>query len=216
VLKWSTSVQSDYSHSDFEILDEALVYRGFHELRRYRLRHRLHAGGWSGLVEREVSMRGTAASAVIYDPGMDAVCMVEQFRVATLQPDSAPWCLEIVAGLIDKPDESPGQVIYREIQEEAGLTPEYLEPITSYWVSPGGSAARMHIFAALCDLSSAGGIYGLDEEHEDILVRVLPRELVYQTALESSRSNAASLIGLQWLTLNRQRMYDIWQRLHPR
>lgn len=209
-------MRSDYSDGDFEIVEENVLYTGFHQLRRYRLCHRLHAGGWTPLIEREVSVRGTAAAAVLFDPNLGAVCMLEQFRIATMAGESAPWCLEIVAGLIDNPEESPEQVIVREIYEEAGLHADYLEKITSYWVSPGGSAARMHIYVALCDLSQAGGIYGLDTEHEDILVRVLPLDDVYQFALQSDHSNAASLIGLQWLTLNRRQMYDKWLQIHPR
>lgn len=205
-------MQPEFSRDDFEILGEETLFRGFHELRRFRLRHRLHEGGWSEEMLREVSVRGTAAACAIYDPDMDAVCMVEQFRVATSFQGDVPWSLEIVAGLLDKPDESPESVIRRELQEEAGIEPGHLELATRYWVSPGGSAARMHLYVGLCDLSQVeSGIFGLDEEHEDILVRVVPLESVYQYSVSGQNSNAASLIGLQWLLLNRQKLYDKWQ-----
>ena len=212
-----------FGKNDIEIIEQKDVYQGFHRITKIRLRHRLYGGGWSEVIEREVSAKGSAASVVVYDPELDAVCLVEQFRAATLdvnstkstkdnasEATSSPWSLEIVAGMIDKESESPDEVVLRELQEEAGLSPRYIEEITSYWVSPGGSSARMHIFIALCDLSNAGGIYGLDEEHEDILAVVVPRKTVYQSSLAGHSSNAATLIGLQWLTINRERMYHIW------
>lgn len=45
-------------------------------------------------------------------------------------------------------------------------------------------------------MSGAEGIYGLDDEQEDILVVVVPRESVYQSALADETGNAAPLIGL--------------------
>ena len=203
----------NFSRDDFEILDSQTCYEGFHEIRRYRLRHRRHDGGWSDEVQREVSVRGSAAAAVVYDPALDTVCMVEQFRVATAAGEELPWSTEIVAGLIDKEGEAAEEVIRRELLEEAGIEALYLENITRYWVSPGGSAAQMHLYVALCDLSEAGGIYGLDEEHEDILAMVVPLDSAYQGAVDAGNGNAATLIGLQWLLLNRKRMYDTWVSL---
>lgn len=207
-------MEPDFSGKDFEILGVEQRYEGFHEIRRFRLRHRLHQGGWSDEMLREVSVRGSAAACAVYDPDRDLVCMVEQFRVATSLEGDLPWSLEIVAGLIDKEGESAEQVIRRELAEEAGISPRVILPVTRYWVSPGGSAARMHLFVALCNLSEVKEeVFGLDDENEDILVRVLPLKNVHEYAISHENSNAASLIGLQWLLLNRQTLYDNWQKL---
>ena len=210
-------MQPKYGDKDVKIIDETIVYEGFHRIKRLRLQHKLYDGSWSAAIDREILDRGSSASVVVYDPILDAVCLVEHIRIATLQAkqaDSSAWSTEIVAGMIDKEDESPEQVVRRELFEEAGLRADYLEKITSYWVTPGGSSARMHIYVALCDLSDAGGIYGLDYEHEDILALIEPLKTVYQSALVDESSNAATLIGLQWLTLNRERMYYIWHAQH--
>lgn len=207
-------MQPKFGQQDVEIIGEESVYQGFHRIKRIQLKHRLYSGGWSEVVDREVSDKGSAASVVVYDPLLESVCLVEQFRIATYEPqraDKSPWSTEIVAGMIDKEAELPEEVVRRELMEEAGLEAAYLEKITSYWVTPGGSSARMHIFVALCDLSDAGGIYGLDDEHEDILALIAPLKTVFQSALVEESSNAATLIGLQWLTLNQKRMYHIWQ-----
>ena len=205
--------QPKFGAEDVEVLKESLAYQGFHRVKQIRLKHRLYKGGWSEEMDREVSDRGSAASVVVYDPALEAVGLVEQFRIATHGTGKAPWSREIVAGMIDKEGELPEEVVRRELAEEAGLIPDYLEKITSYWVSPGGSSARMHIYIALCDLSEAGGIYGLEDEHEDILALVSPLKTVYQSAIVGESSNAATLIGLQWLTLNQERMYHVWHAL---
>ena len=105
---------ASFGCNDVEVLEQEEVYAGFHRIVRMRLRHRLYKGGWSNTIEREVSARGEAASVVVYDPKLDAVCLVEQFRAATISKPSqasdslsnvrtcSPWSLEIVAGMLDK------------------------------------------------------------------------------------------------------------------
>ena len=39
---------------DVEILGKSEQYKGYFRINRYRLRHRLHAGGWSGELQREL------------------------------------------------------------------------------------------------------------------------------------------------------------------
>jgi ADP-ribose pyrophosphatase len=70
---------------------------------RYRLRHSLHAGGWSGEVGREVFSRGDCIAVLLYDPQRDTVVLIEQFRAgsAVHRPESA-WLLEIVGGAIEE------------------------------------------------------------------------------------------------------------------
>jgi ADP-ribose pyrophosphatase len=58
----------------------------------------------------------------------------------------------------------------------------------------------------LCDLSQAGGIYGLPEEGEDIRVHILPASDVFAELLNGAFNNAAALICLQWLQMNRTRL----------
>ena len=54
--------------NDVEILEKSERYRGYFRIDRYRLRHRLFAGGWSGQIEREVFERGHAVGVLPYDP----------------------------------------------------------------------------------------------------------------------------------------------------
>ena len=67
------------TEQDIEILDKEIVYQGFFQLERYRLRHRLYAGGMSGIVTRELLERGHAAAVLPYDPRRDEILLIEQF-----------------------------------------------------------------------------------------------------------------------------------------
>ena len=51
---------------DIDIVERRAGYQGYFRLDIYRLRHRLHDGGWSGVMQREVLERGHAAAALLY------------------------------------------------------------------------------------------------------------------------------------------------------
>lgn len=193
-----------FSHQDLEILKEETVYKGHFELKKIHFRHKLFKGGFSGEVVRELLVKGAAAALIAYDPVRDNVVLVEQVRIGAYDPHSerSPWLLELVAGMIDKGEESPAEVAIREAEEEAGLKVSNVEHALSVWDSPGGQLERLHLFLGLVDSSQVGGVYGLEEENEDILVHVVSREQAYQWVVEGKIDNVIAVIGLQWLELN--------------
>jgi ADP-ribose pyrophosphatase len=107
-----------------EIIDRETAYQGFFRIDRYRLRHRLYSGGWSGELSREVFERGHAVGVLLYDPARDTLVLIEQFRLAAHLAGFPAWQTEIVAGIIDRPGESASDVARREASEEAGLAIE--------------------------------------------------------------------------------------------
>ncbi|WP_096085138.1 NUDIX domain-containing protein [Agaribacterium haliotis] len=197
--------QSELGRADVELVEKSTIFQGFFSMLKFRLRHRLFRGGWSEEISRELFQRGEASAAVLYDAEHDLIGLVEQFRVGALDSEFGPWCLEVVAGMIEQHD-SAETTIVKEIREEAGITELKLEPISEYYSTPGGCSEKIHLFCALCDLSEAGGIYGLDEEGEDIRFQVFKPDEVFAQMYRARTNNAATLIGLQWLQLNRQRL----------
>ncbi len=187
-----------FTRDDVEIEKREQLHDGFLKVARYQLRHRLFEGGWSKLITREVIERHQAVAALMYDPEHNTVGFVEQFRIGAMGENS-PWVLEIVAGLVDKEAESLEEVLTRELEEEANVCARELRFITRYFPSPGGTDECLHLYCALCDLSEAGGIYGLEEEGEDIRVVVLPVEEALAALYSPRINNAATLIALQWL-----------------
>lgn len=193
-----------FTGADVEVENRESMYRGFLRIDKLTLRHRLFAGGWSRSFTREVVMRGAAVGVLLYDPENDLVGLVEQFRVGALAENS-PWCLEVVAGMVEA-GETPEAVALRELVEEAGVENVTLEFICQYFPSPGGTDERMHLFCAQCNLQNREGVFGLDDENEDIRFHVLPAGQVMAALTGGQFNNAAVLICLLWLSLNRQRL----------
>lgn len=200
---------NQFSAADVEIIASEKAYDGFFQLKKYQLRHRLFAGGWSEEMTRELFERGHAVVLLPYDPKLDQVIMIEQFRLGALETSNHPWLLELVAGMIE-PGETDKDVARREAVEEAGLQVEQMEFICSYLPSAGGCSERISLYIGAVDSSNAGGIHGLDSEHEDIRVHVYSREQALKLLEDGKIDNAASIIGLQWLAMNHQRIRDQW------
>lgn len=197
---------------DVEILEREKLFQGFFRVDRLTLRHRTYAGEWLGPVVREVFLRGEAAAVLPYDPELDKILLVEQFRVGALEWRDSPWCLELIAGMADVPGESAAELIRREALEEAGLELLELEFLFRYMPSPGGSDERLHLFVGRADLRQAGGLYGSREECEDIRALCVPVAGI-DALLSSGRvDNAATLIALQWLQLHKKELDARWRR----
>ncbi|MBM5282421.1 ADP-ribose diphosphatase [Vibrio parahaemolyticus] len=200
--------QDEFTSLDVEIISKESVFEGFFKMVKYRFKHKLFAGGWSDVVEREMFERGHAAAMLPYDPKTDQVVIIEQIRIGALEHEH-PWQLEIVAGMIDR-DESAEEVIRREAEEEAGITVGRVASVTSYYPSSGGCSEKLDVFVGEVDASKAHGIHGLDYEDEDIRVHVLSREQAYQWVKDGRFENGASIIALQWLQLNHQELRSQW------
>ena len=194
---------------NIEIIEKTVRYKGFFEMVRYRFRHRLFAGGWSGEIEREVFERGHAVAVLPYDPAADAVVLIEQFRIGALVAGFAAWQIEIVAGIIEE-NETPESVARREAREEAGALVGTLLPICRYLVSPGGASESVTVYCGRVDSRTLGGIHGLPEENEDIRVNVRPFAQAMDDLSTGRITNAVSIIALQWLALNRDRLRRDW------
>ncbi len=195
---------------DIEILEKTVCYDGYFRLERYRLRHRLFAGGWSDEIARELFRRDDGAAVLLYDSRADMLVFIEQFRIGAMQIPGGAWTTEIVAGAV-RSGEMPDQVVHREAMEEAGCRIEALIPICSYLVSPGGSTESIHLFCGKVDASQAGGIHGLDEEGEDIRVVVMTWEEAHEALRDGRLNSAAPIIALQWLALNRDHVRAQWR-----
>ena len=213
-MTWASSenYMSDTSRSvpvAVTITKRENCFKGFYRLDRLHLRHELFGGGMSTEISRELFVRHDAVCVLPYDAKRDEVVLIEQFRVGALGKVDNPWLIELVAGLIDK-DEEPEEVAHREAEEEAGLTFSAMLPITQYFPSPGGSSEYVHLYLGHCDSEGAGGLHGLEAEGEDIRVTVWSLDDALQAVRDGRIFNAATLIALQWLALNRTEVRGLW------
>lgn len=87
-------------------------------------------------------VRHPGAVAVVAIDGDDVV-LVRQFR-----PTLGRTMLEIPAGTLDHPGESPAACAVRELAEEIGASAVTLEPLVDYAVAAGVSDEWLHLFVA--------------------------------------------------------------------
>lgn len=194
-----------------QVIEQKPIFRGHLKVDQFRLRHGLFAGGMSGEMTREVVWRRDAVVVVPYDPLRDEVVLIEQFRASALFNGDRAWMTEFVAGLIED-GESLEEVCRRELQEESGLVSAApLLPITAVYSTPGFCSERFHMFCARVDASQAGGLHGLDHEHEDIRVFALPFDEALRRWQAGMMPNTPVSIGLLWLALHRGKLQQKWE-----
>ena len=87
-----------------------------------------------------VRQRGSVAALPVHDDGR--VTLVRQYRYAV---DALVW--ELPAGRRE-PGETPEDGARRELEEEVGLRPRFLEPLLTFWTTPGFCDEVMHLFRA--------------------------------------------------------------------
>lgn len=193
----------------WETLSHKILYQGFFRLDEYKIRYELFRGG-SHTVTREVFERGDAVAVLPYDPLRDEIVLVEQFRPGAARHPGSPWLLELIAGMLEH-DQAPVQAARREALEEAGCELTDIFQVYRYLVSPGGTTEATTLFVGRADTSGLGGVHGLHEEHEDIKVHVLGVERALELLNTGKIENAVTIIGLQWLALNRAALRQRWQ-----
>jgi ADP-ribose pyrophosphatase len=198
------------SEETAELVRHEVAFEGYFKVVRYFFRHTLHNGGMSGVISREVFERGQAGAVLLYDPQRDEVVLIRQFRAGAYVAGHHPWTWEAVAGIIED-KETAEQMIRREVVEEAGLTVGELLPIQNVMLTPGACSEACRIFLGRVDTTKAGGVFGLADEHEDILVKVLPFAEARAMVERNEIDNAVGVIALLWLALHRDEVRKCWR-----
>ncbi|MCG6966337.1 MAG: NUDIX domain-containing protein [Chromatiaceae bacterium] len=194
---------------EYEIVSDEAVFRGFFKMNRYRLRHSSFHGGWCGEIVRERIEHLAAVSVLLYDPDLDVLVLVEQFRVGLMGNADPPWSLETVSGFCDTDHEAAEEVARREVVEETDCTLKALTHVGEFFVSPGMSVERINLYCGWVDASRAGGIHGLDHEGEELRVVTMSRSEALGALFGRLRSTSI-IMALQWLEANRPRLLTEW------
>lgn len=182
-------------------------YLGFFALNQISLKYSQFDGDISELKNRVILMGSEASLILPYDPILDKVLLVEQFRIGPFcRGDRTPWVFEPVAGIIEV-GETPEEAAKREVFEEAGLEVDQLVKIGSGYPNPGEATSYFYNYIAIVDLSEySPGIYGAKNEGEDIRTHVAD----FNTVLNWSVSNKLRVLPLNtmvlWLALNKLKL----------
>ena len=200
---------AELTRDDVEVVEKTTVYKGRFQVDRYRIRHKRHDGDWSETFVREVFERGQAAAVLPYDPVLDRVVLIEQFRPGAYASGRYPWLVEIVAGIID-PGETAADVVRREAWEEAHVELTDIERVGGFLMTPGACTEAVEFYVGRTDSRGAGGVYGLAHEHEDIRVFTVSTDEAAALLAAGKIENALAIIAIQWLLLNRMQLRDRW------
>ena len=128
-----------------EISNKRSAYDGHFKINLYDVTDR--ETGKSHTVE--CFERGDSVAAFIYDSEKQTFLFTSQFRIGS-QCD----LIEVVAGSMDKENETPLDALKRELMEEIGLEIHPDEPdgtthcheVGNFFVSPGGTSEKIHLF----------------------------------------------------------------------
>jgi nudix-type nucleoside diphosphatase (YffH/AdpP family) len=181
-----------------EILNQRIVFDDVFKIEEATLRFERFNGQMSEPFRRLVFERGDAAAALLLNRDTQKVILIEQFRYPTYKKGPG-WLLEVVAGMVDQ-GEQPEETIRREVREEVGYQVSDLQPIATFYVSPGGSSERVALYSAEvgeADRVAAGG--GSAAEHEDIEQVDLSLPELWTALHEGNIVDAKTLIAVQWL-----------------
>lgn len=189
-----------YISEDVEITSREYVFRGFIQVEKVSLRHRLfNQSEYTPVIQRELIHRPEAAGVLLYNDQKQQFALIEQFRVGALDDLHSPWQLEIIAGVLDG-DETPESCIRRESLEESGCAVQDLQHLFSFYPSAGACSELFHLYVSETDLPTEGGVFGVDNEGENIQLHLFNYSEI-QMLLDSGRlRNAPVIMALQWLS----------------
>ncbi|MGN9712322.1 NUDIX domain-containing protein [Acinetobacter variabilis] len=196
--------QASYNKKDFRIEAREFLYRGFIQVEKVTLRHRVfHQESYTPALQRELIHRPEAAGVLLYNDQQQKFGLIEQFRIGGLDDQDTPWQLEVIAGVLDG-DETPETCIRREAFEESGCTVDSLQHLFSFYPSAGACSELFHLYVAHTELPEEGGVFGMPDEGENIQLHILDYADI-PTLLSNGRlRNAPVIMALQWLQQHQQ------------
>ncbi|MDV7338809.1 NUDIX domain-containing protein [Terasakiella sp. A23] len=205
----SNADHAKFTADNVEVIEKKTPFNGYFQIDALTLRHKKHDGGWTDAMTREIFERGHAAGMLLYDPKLDVVILIEQFRPGAFAAGYNPWLLEIPAGIIEE-GQSAESVAVRETEEETGCHAKRVEFICDYLVSPGGTTESMHLYCVEVNSTEAFEVGGLEHEGEDIAVVKVSSQKAFELLENGNLHNSMTIIAVQWLKLQLNEIRQKW------
>ena len=201
--------QATYTHHDVEIQSQEYAFKGFVQVEKVSLRHRLfNQAEYTPVIHRELIRRKEAAGVLIYNDQQQKFALIEQFRVGAIDDEISPWQLEIIAGVLDG-DESPESCIRRESIEESGCELNQIKHLFSFYPSAGACDEIFHLYVAQAALPAEGGVFGMPDEGENIQLHIIDYSDLSLLLKSNRLKNAPVIMALQWLQQHLHAFEDV-------
>lgn len=185
-----------------KILSKEILYRGFNQITKYFFEFFSFDGTQIFHSDKEIFERKNAVAVLLYDPNLDSVVLIEQFRPGSFVAEGIAFPLEIPAGLVDEGDVYLSDVAKREAKEEANCEIEKLLEIGYFYPEISFSTRRIHLFCGKVNAKNIALNGGLKEDCEDTKISLMPVSELRKLLDENQIINSHSLIAVQWFFLN--------------
>lgn len=186
------------------------VFDGFLSIQEIDFQFRKFDGTMSETLTRQVMMRGDAAAVLPYDADRDEVLLIRQVLAGNIAANVPERPLQVIAGMVEW-DENEREVAVREAEEEAGIAVSDLRCAHYFMPSPGGSSERIATYVGRAELSHAGGIHGLAEEHEDIRVEVVSAKEAIRLLDAGEIEAGPAVVVLSWFARHHAELREEWR-----
>ena len=189
------------TQSQAEIINEKVVFKGFNQINEYDLKVRSLKNPDKLLppMNREVFHVEDAVAVLIYVRSADSFLICQQFRTGVFFNEEGrdPFIFEIPAGMIEK-GLSPKDTALKEVEEETGLKIEHVEQFQIAYNSTWRRTEKTYLYYAEVDSIPNTGMYGVEDEGEEIKTHLIPREKVYEMIKDGTIIHAQTLLALYW------------------
>ncbi|MFS4481991.1 NUDIX domain-containing protein [Hyunsoonleella sp. 2307UL5-6] len=183
-------------------IKKKLLSDNYYILNKVTFDYMMKNGVWVNQM-REVYDRGDGAGILLYNKQKKTIILTKQFRMPTYLNDNKNGMLvEVAAGMLDK--DNPEACIIRETEEEVGYRLKEVKKVYEAYSSPGVMTEKMHFFIGeYTDAMKVSEGGGLDSEHEDIEVLVLPFETAVNMLNNGEIVDTRTIVLLQYAIIHK-------------
>ena len=180
---------------DVTITQETTAYSGFRSIRTWTYRETE-----SGLeARRELIKGGQSVVVIAYDPALDRLVLIRQFRLGAQLGTGKGMTVELVAGLVEE-GEDPAHCAARELKEESGLEAQKLVWQCQFLTTPGMTDEVVHVYFTEVDASNLAKEAGAENETEQTFPFLATLDEALAAIDSHGIKNGIVMVALFWLS----------------
>ncbi len=180
----------------FDVSETEMLFEEFVKIEKARLSWEQFDGKMGEEHVRYVVRRGDSVGIVPVCGRDEKIILISQFRYPAARASDDGYLWEIPAGMLHG-NENPEDAARRELVEETGLTPDSLQQLVSFFLSPGLLDEKLHLYMArIFDCSELKAIGGLKKEHENLLIRMFSMEELFHMIRGNAIKDGKTISGL--------------------